>query len=175
MAILIDEKALSGRTNQIRKILLSINSRIAADRKSQQNNNSVIIYAKDSVVNDHKALFKTNNQDIKANYFEIWIRNTPKTWMLQKLYFQLKMKKDINDYAEVLAFHIDLDVLDESYKKYPHIHIKHPELECISNAHISMNLNDYLEITNSIETFDKNFSKILCMIEKEFISKFKLN
>ncbi|EGK02387.1 hypothetical protein [Dysgonomonas gadei] len=174
MAILIEEKALYGRTNQIRKILLSINSRIAAESKPQQNN-SVIIYAKDSIGNDPKALFKTSNQNIKAKYFEIWMRNSAKTWILQKLYFQLKMKKDINDYAEILAFHIDLDILEESYKKYPHIHIKHPEFECISNAHISLNLNDYLEITSSIEKFDKNFSKILSMIEKEFISKFRPN
>lgn len=171
MAILIEERALSGRPNKVRKNLSFINPRISADRKMQQSK-SVIIYAKDSVASDYRGLFKTNNDHIKANYYEIWNLHSPNTWELQKLYFQIKMRKDINDYMEIMSFHIDLDIANECYKKYPHIHVKHPKYECISNAHISLNLNDYLEVTNSIEVFDKNILKVLGMIEQEFIMKF---
>ena len=172
MAILINERKLSERQNKIRKNLFLINSKLAVDRKQQQYN-SIIIYAKDSTVNDHKALFKTSNEDVKANYFEIWTLSDPKTWELQKLYFRIDVKKGFNDYAEILSFHVDLDIVEDCYKKHPHLHIKHPHFECISNAHISLNLNDYLEITNSIELFDENLTKVIQMIEKEFISKFK--
>jgi hypothetical protein len=172
MAISIEESKLSERQNKhIRRILLPINSNIATDRKMLLD--CVKIYAKDSSSTDDTIPFKIdNNKLIKAHYFEIWKRSLPKLWTLQKLYFKIELKESYNKYSELLNFHIDLDISDDSYKKYPHIHIKHPKLESISNAHIALNLNDFENIANSIEKFNENTLKIFKMIEKEFISKF---
>jgi len=175
MAITIDERNLSGRGNGfIRTILSPIYPRIAVDRKSQID--SVVIFGKDSSTLNHNELFKTNNENIKANYFEVWKKNNPKQWTLQKLHFRIEMKEGFNSYSEILNFHIDFAVVDDTneYKKYPHIHIKHPKIECISNAHIPLNLNDISEISDSIEKFNDNVSKIIAAINDEFISAFKI-
>jgi hypothetical protein len=171
MAISIDESKLPKRQNKLREILSSINPKIAVAKEIQQD--SVVLYAKGSSPANRTTLFKTNKEAVKANYFEIWKLNSNKTWVLQKLYFKIEMKKGFNEYSEILSFHIDLDIVDDSYKKYPHIHVIHP-LRCISDAHIPLNLNDLCDITNSIEKFDDNLSKILLAINEEFIMKFKL-
>jgi hypothetical protein len=173
MAISIDECKLPERQNKLRKILSPINSKIVGDKEVRQD--SVILYAKgSSPIANHTTFFKTYNDKIKANYFEVWKYNSAKTCELQKLYFRIELKKGFNEYSEILSFHIDLDVVDDSYKKYPHIHVIHPEFRCISDAHIPLNLNDLCDITNSIEKFDANLSKILLAINKEFIMKFKI-
>jgi hypothetical protein len=173
MAISIDEKKLSNRQNKLRKILSSINPKISGAKEVRQD--SVVLYAKGlSPTANHTTLFKTNNEKINANYFEVWKLNSNKTWVLQKLYFKIEMKKEFNKYSEILSFHIDLDIVDDSYKKYPHIHVIHPKFRYISDAHIPLNLNDLCDITNSIEKFDDNLSKILLAINEEFIMKFKL-
>jgi hypothetical protein len=171
MAISIDEKRLSKRQNKIREMLFPINPQIAIGVKSQSD--CVKIYAKDSTHTDDTSLFKTKNEYIKGSYFEIWKRCNQKLWILQKLYFKIEMKESVDSYSEILNLHIDLDIVEDSYKKYPHIHIKHPKIECISNAHIPLNLNDFCEISSSMEKFDTNLSQILTAIEKEFIFEFK--
>jgi hypothetical protein len=171
MTISIDGEGLPKRENKIRKMLSLINPKIAIGKKLQPD--GVKMYAKDSTHTDDTSLFKTKNEYIKGSYFEIWKRSNQKLWILQKLYFKIEMKESFNRYSEILNLHIDLDIVEDSYKKYPHIHIKHPKIECISNAHIPLNLNDLCEVSSSMEKFDTNLSQILTAIEKEFISEFK--
>ncbi|MFT4072816.1 MAG: hypothetical protein QM654_12945 [Dysgonamonadaceae bacterium] len=173
MAILIDERKLSNRLNSIRKNLQFLNNGIAGARLNQ-NKKSVIIFVKVGSTNDYTELFKTTNDKIKANYFEVWQYKSLQELELTKLYFRIEQKVNLNDYQEILSFHIDLDTTDECYKKYPHIHVKHPKLECVSNAHISLNLNDYDATFKSLEALDNNISKVLKMINEEFIVKFNV-
>lgn len=172
MGILIDERYLHSRANKIRRYLLAINPRVSCDRTHNDLNNSITIFAKDNSVAKYKDFFKTNNSKIKASYFEVWKSYTSKKYELFRIYFQICVIKDINEYSELLSFHVDMDVNEECYKKYPHLHIKHPKFECISDAHISLNLNDYNEIIRSIDDLDKNIIKVLNMINSEFISRF---
>jgi hypothetical protein len=172
MAILIDDRKLSRRQNKfIREMLSPISANIAIDQQMQID--TMRIYVKGSSATDYNSLFNTRNKNIKANYFEIWKRCTSNQWALQKLYFRIEMKEGVDIYSEVLSFHIDLDNNENTYKKYPHIHIKHPKIECISNAHIPLNLNDLPDITDSIDKFNDNLIKIFAAINTEFISTFK--
>jgi len=172
MAITIDERKMSERQNKhIRKMLSPINAKIAVEKKIDTD--CIRFFAKDTSVSDIKVFFKTDNENIRANYFEIWKPVASRKWTLQKLYFKI-VKEGFDLTTEVLSFHVDFDVVDDTYKKYPHIHIKHPTIECISNAHIPLNLNDLSDISSSIEKFNDNVSKILIAINKEFITPFKL-
>lgn len=173
MAIIVDERGLSARQAYIRSMLSPINKLISVAKKAGVD--SIQWYAKDpSSGNDHRALFKTCNDSLKANYFEVWQKTALKEWTLKKLYFRVEMKKDVSNYIELLAFHIDmLDKSDNQYKKHPHIHIKHPDFECISNAHLAFNLDNFPEITSNIEKFNMNISHIMEMVKKEFIDGFK--
>lgn len=175
MAIIVDEKGLSARQTYIRKILSPINGQIAVAKNTDVD--SIRWYAKDpSSSSDHRALIKTCNGSLKANYFEVWQRTALKKWTLKNLYFRIELKKDVNTYTELLAFHIDmLDNSKNQYKKHPHIHIKHPQYESISNAHLAFNLNNLTEIASDLEKFNTNISHIMEMVKNEFIDGFKID
>ncbi len=172
MTIIIEEKELSKRSNELRKNLIKINPNISIGRERKAA--CTTLYAKDqSAGNDSHFLVNTTNEHIKANYKEMWMLKDNINWELRKIYLKIVKKESYKDVNEILSFHLDLDEKKESYKKYPHIHIKHPKLECISNAHISLNLNDFDEVTKDLESIDRNIIKIIKMIHSEFIDKFK--
>lgn len=172
MEILIDEAKLGSRKNRLRTNLLFLNKKIFVGRTMSNSNNTTNLFIKDNSYqgNNPENLFKTKNENIIARYNEIWGKISSNIWRLEGIKFRIDYKKTHSEHLEIASFHIENST--ETYKKYPHIHVKHPKIEAVSNAHIALNLNDYISVTKSIEALDDNIKNILTMINEEFILKF---
>jgi hypothetical protein len=172
MAIKISEKVLSKRTQSIRKIFLTVSKEICIG--TTKHNYKIEYYAKDSSsIPPGELFFKTNNPNVKVSYKEIWTMEPKNDWTLIKSYLKVVQKINHNEYPEIISLHLDLDEKEKNkYKCMPHLHVKHPKNESISNAHIGLNINDYETVTNSIEEFDKNLKLQIEMINDEFINHF---
>lgn len=172
MQICIDEASLAKRSNQVKKILSSINNKIAGYKIMKDHYTVLLIWKENSTIPNEEAFFKTGNNKVKASYKELWKKFPDnKDWYLWKANLKLVNMVDHSSYPEILSFHNDLEKSELKYKNIPHMHIKHPKNECITNGHIALNLSDHDKI-NTIEAFDANLTRIFEMINCEFILKY---
>jgi hypothetical protein len=101
-------------------------------------------------------------------HYEIWVRVNNQTFTLKNAYLQILFGE-----SEILSLHCDpLEPHISTVYKYkcgPHIHVKHPTNESISNAHIALNLSNFDDVTKSLQSFEKAFKAAITMIKDEFI------
>lgn len=174
MPIIIDKEKFKHRSNEIRKLLLpiskkcnSISSRIAP---SPRGSTIFGVFGGTTPVcmNHNEWDFKTNNENYRGSYFEIWLEKEDR-FILEKAYFKLSIIKEHHS-KEVLSLHIDPSVSEHKYKKGPHLHII-TSIDEISKAHFSLNLSDVHEVLNSYEKFINAYKNALDMINEEIILK----
>lgn len=172
MPIICTERELATRTNKIRNLLNSIgNGRIAAARIPTGDKHSVILsaYSGSLLKLTHTDMrFKTTSDGHKGCYYEVWVLNQS-NWALKCAYLQI-----LENDKEILSLHCDpLEPKTSKSYKYkcgPHIHIKHPSDEKISNAHISLNLSNFENVVSSLENFDSTFAMAIKMVQEEFLA-----
>lgn len=169
MQVIVTEEQLVKRVNKIRNLLSVINKNLFTYRLFPDKNVTNFILKDSSTISNDYPYFKTSNDNLKASYQEIWKKNMVKDeWSLLKANFGLMVAVGFNDYKELMAFHNDFVTNKLIYKNIPHIHVKHPKQESVSNAHIALNLTDHEKI-NSMSDFDDNLKRVFTMINNEFI------
>lgn len=172
MAIRISERELTKRNQSIRQLFLDVCKDVNVTDKRQNHQVNYVVKDRSSTTTG-EIFFGTSNQNVKASYQEIWINSTGNDWTLSKSKLKVVHKENYNEFKEILSLHMDLDEIQNEYKKMSHLHIKHPKNESISNAHIGLNINDYHLVSNGIKDFDNNLKKQIKMINSEFILAFK--
>ncbi len=174
MPIIIENKKIRHRSNEIRKLMLPLsrNGNSVSSKVGTSPRGFIVFGAfggsNPQSTNHQDWFFKTQKTGFNASYFEAW-KDNGSNFTLEKAYFKLMLNED-NVNHELLSLHIDPLENECRYKQGPHLHIK-TNNDLISKAHISLNLSDMTEVVNSYDKFNNAYKNALLMINEEIITK----
>lgn len=175
MPIIVEENALKGRLNEVRKLLSPMSKSVNAQRDKFNTNEFILGAVSQNMSSSGPTKdwrFKTKTDGFYANYTEKWIRlQGASEWNLVYSYLTLYNGPLVSG-KEVLALHCDPNEPKNSkfykYKCGPHMHIHHTD-DIVKSAHIALNLSNYEIVVNDILQLNKAFADAISMVASEFL------